>query len=140
MPDGWVFGALFRMFLYHWEHPFQYISIVSFSFACVATPCTHKFKFSTGWKLQLITFAIIVSSVIFASVPGGILWSIHDMQAGYFPKGEKFWEAIWWGATNGLTQGWLVIALSIPYNLICLIIGFFITRHGFRMAKKSYTK
>ncbi|MGL4399648.1 MAG: hypothetical protein ACRCXD_07245, partial [Luteolibacter sp.] len=36
MPAGWVFGALYRMFLYHWEHPLQYIALISIVYATTA--------------------------------------------------------------------------------------------------------
>lgn len=45
------------------------------------------------------------------------------MQAGYFTEGARFWRDLWWGAKGGLLFGWFVILISIPYNLIGLLIG-----------------
>jgi hypothetical protein len=39
-----------------------------------------------------------------------------------------------WGASTGLQTGWLVIALSLPYNILGLIAGYVVTHFGFRIA------
>jgi hypothetical protein len=132
-----VFGALFRMFAYHWQHPFQYIAIACVTFAIVAALFSPQIARLAGWRRGLATLAVMVGSLVIASVPGGILWSIHDMQAGYFPEGDRFWHALGDGASMGLHVGWLVIALSIPYNIAGLIVGFLIMTYGFRIVAKT---
>jgi hypothetical protein len=119
----YVFGGLFRMFMYHDEHPLQYIAVASFVFGFVGTFWLRIFGHTIGWKRWVSIVGAIVLTIVVASVPGGILWKIHDMQAGYFPQGTRFWEDLIWGAKEGLMVGWLVIVVSMPYNLLGLGIG-----------------
>jgi hypothetical protein len=136
MPKGWVFGALYRMFLYHWEHPYQYISLVAVIYGLVAASFAlalrHRNKIS-GW----IIFFVMFLTIAIASPAGGLLWVFHDMQAGYFTEGQRFWADLGWGALEGLKSGWLVILLSIPYNLFGLEAGYFVTLYGFRLARPT---
>lgn len=115
---GRAFGSLFRMFLYHEAHPFQYIAVVSIAFGVLGAFWFAVFGGTTGWRRWLSIFATIILTILAASVPGGVLWKIHDMQAGYFPEGSRFWDDLLWGAQAGLETGWLVILFSLPYNLI----------------------
>jgi hypothetical protein len=68
---GYVFGMLYRMFLYHYQHPYQYIAIVSLVYGVVATLWALCCGTQTGWKLR-----------------------------------------------------WEVIALSVPYNIIGIVVGY----------------
>jgi hypothetical protein len=56
------------------------------------------------------------------------------MQAGYFTTGARFWSDLQWGASMGLRVGWLIIALSLPYSVIGLLVGYVITDLGFKLA------
>lgn len=132
MPHGYVYGRLSRMFLYHESHPFQYIAVVALTYGVIATACAFRWSRLAGWRRSAAIISIIVATVVIASVPGGVLWKIHDMQAGYFPPGARFWSDLLWGASTGLQVGWLVIALSFPYNIIGLILGYVVTHFGFR--------
>ncbi len=132
----YVFAGLFRMFMYHESHPLQYIAIVAITYAVIATVCVLRLPKLTRWRQRAAIVAIMLLSVIMASVPGGILWKIHDMQAGFFTTGERFWSDLFWGASTGLSVGWMVIALSIPYNVIGLIVGYRVTGYGFNLAAK----
>jgi hypothetical protein len=136
LPTGFpIFGALFRMFMYHTAHPYQYIGVVSLVYAAIATPMSLRWGHLHGWRLRLLILGVIAATIVVASVPGGMLWKIHDMQAGRFTHGSEFRSDILWGATTGLQIGWFIIAVSIPYNLIGLAIGYFVTRRGFRLAE-----
>lgn len=117
------FGGLFRMFMYHEKHAFQYIGLVAVVFGAVGTVWHEWLGSCTGWRRWLSILAVMVVTILLASAPGGVLYAIHDMQAGYFPEGQRFWNALWWGAGQGLVLGWLVILASIPYNLLGVIIG-----------------
>lgn len=125
------------MFMYHEAHPFQYITIVALTYGVVATVCVICWPKLTGWRLRIAIVSIMLVTIIAASVPGGVLWKIHDMQAGYFPTGAKFWNDLLWGASTGLQGGWFVIGLSFPYNIIGLIAGYAVTLSGFRLGAKS---
>lgn len=120
---GHAFGGLFRMFMYHEEHPLQYVAVVSVAFGIIGTFWLRIFGHSVGWKRWISIIAAIGLTIAVASVPGGILWKIHDMQAGYFPQGARFWGDLLWGAKEGLMVGWLVIITSSPYNLVGLAVG-----------------
>jgi hypothetical protein len=139
MPQGWVFGALYRMFVYHWAHPLQYIGLVSLCYSVVATVAILLPADPVGRWPRLAIPLIIVLSIVLASPAGGVLWVIHDMQAGYFPEGSRFWEAIQWGAVEGMTTGWLVILLSIPFNILGVFVGYELTRRGHQMTRQSQT-
>ncbi len=131
MPHGYVFGALYGMFLYHWDHPYQYIALITFVYAVIASAWCVFYSWPTTCKRQILAWLIISAlTTLVASVPGGILWTLHDMQAGFFTKDSRFWNDLLNGALTGLQVGWLVIALSIPYNIIGLILGYFINARG----------
>jgi hypothetical protein len=85
MPQDWVFGALYRMFLYHWAHPLQYIGLVSLFYSVVATVAILLPGNPVGKWPRLAIPLIIVLSIAIASPAGGALWVIHDMQAGMKP-------------------------------------------------------
>ena len=115
-----VFGALYRMFLYHHAHPFQYIALFCAIFELVLSLVVCRWpQLRGGWRGLALAGGLLFTVAV-ASVLGGVLWVIHDMQAGYFPEGERFWSAIFWGAKNGLYLGWLVLVMSVPFNLFSL--------------------
>lgn len=134
MPRGYVFGALYRMFLYHENHPFQYIAVVAFIYAVIGTTCAIRWPGLQGWRRHAAVVVVLFLTVLVASIPGGILWKIHDMEAGFFPKGAQFWRDLMWGADAGLQFGWLIVVLSLPYNIICFILGFLLTSYGFKIS------
>ena len=127
------------MFLYHYAHPFEYIAVVAVVYAIIATSCVICWPRLSSWRRRLAVVAIMLATIFTASVPGGVLWKIHDMQAGFFPKGTQFWQDLFWGAFTGLKIGWLIVALSIPYNLIVAIPIFWLTLHGFKIATRADT-
>ncbi|NJK76050.1 MAG: hypothetical protein HC849_20010 [Oscillatoriales cyanobacterium RU_3_3] len=132
VPNGIVFGALYRMFLYHYQHPYQYIAVISLTYGIMGATgifCLRHLK----WKQKTTIGFILVSTTILASIPGGILWKIHDMQAGFFPSGERFLPDLSWGASTGLQVGWAIALLSFPYNVISWISGYWVARYGFQL-------
>ena len=133
-PQGHVFGSLFRMYLYHEAHPFQYIALITTTYALIATACIHRWPHLAGWRRAFAIVGIIGATILVASAPGGALWKIHDMQAGHFTTGARFWRDLLWGASTGLELGWLILALSAPYNIIGLILGYALTHLGFKLA------
>lgn len=121
-----VFAGLFRMFMYHDQHPFQYIALISVAYCVIAT----TWAWTIGWKQTgvlrwLSITAIVPVTIIVASFPGGMLWSWHDMQAGFVPT---YWpRKIMSQGLMGLQLGWLVICLSFPFNVCGLVAGIFVT-------------
>lgn len=135
MPKHYVFGVWYRMFLYHYQHPVQYIFIPCFFYGFIATFYTTKFYLQTTKKQVLTTSLIIILTVILSSPFGGMLWVYHDMQAGYFPV-NWFKKILTDGVSTGLSIGWLIILLSIPYNVLGFIVCYFLTKKGSELFKK----
>jgi len=129
MPDGQIFGALYRMFVYHWKHPVSYIAIPCFFYGIFATALSTYFNKRKLFGKIILTLLILILTILFSSPFGGMLWHYHDMQAGYFPVG---WikKMIVTGSEQGLEIGWVVILLSFPYNLLGAILCFFLSRYG----------
>jgi hypothetical protein len=136
MPHGLVFLRLYRMFNYHALHPFQYVAVVALTYGIIATPCALWWH-PVGWRRFAMIFYISIATVLVASIPGGVLWKIHDMQEGSFTTGARFWKDLLWGASTGLRFGWQIIAISFPYNILGLIFGFVVTHFGFKIAAKQ---
>ena len=134
MSERGVFGSLYRMFLYHEEHPLPYIAIVSLSYACVATFAVTKWRHLAGWRRRVLAVAIIFISVTLASIPGGMLWVVHDMMAGFVPNLNRAIDYLLWGALAGLQVGWIVVGLSLPYSLLGAVLGYVVTIKGFEMS------
>jgi hypothetical protein len=137
MPMHYVFGTWPRMFLYHYQYPVLYITIPCFFYGIVATYYSNKFCAQSS-KQQILTTISIAALTILISMPfGGMLWVYHDMQAGYFPANCTN-RIISNGISMGLSTGWLIILVSIPYNILGLITSYFITKFGanqFRIKK-----
>lgn len=129
MPNNYVFGAFYRMFIYHWEHPITFIAIPCFFYGIFATLLGDKFSKQNVIGQLLMTILIITLTVIVSSPFGGMLWHFYDMKAGYFPTNwvEKM---VGLGFEWGLEIGWLVVGLSIPYNIIGAIGCYFLTKKG----------
>lgn len=129
IPARYIFGSLYRMYQYHLQHPIQYIAIPCFFYGIIATILSNRFsRQGTGGQIML---AIIITAltIIISSPFGGMLWHLHDMQAGYFPHGWMR-KMINDGFALGISFGWQIIVLSVPYNLIGLVGCFFLTRKG----------
>lgn len=129
MPDHWVFGATYRMFVYHWEHPIAFIVVPCFFYGIVATAVSNTFRKTNTAGQILLTVAIVVVTILLSCPVGGMLWHLFDMQAGFFPTnwvGVMVFEGWSWG----FKYGWLVIALSVPYNIFGSVVCFFLTRKG----------
>lgn len=127
--NSYVFGALIRMYLYHHSHPIPYVAIMCFFYGITATIFARRFsKKKIGGQI-LFTLLIILLTILFSSPFGGMLWHLHDMQAGYFPDNWLL-KMIEQGFSDGFIVGWFIILLSFPYNLLGSIITFFLTRCG----------
>ena len=129
MPRHYVFGALYRMFLYHWQHPLAFIAIPCFFYGIIATGFAGTFSIRKIKGQVVLTIVIIALTVLVSSPFGGMLWYYYDMKAGFFPVN---WVSrmIERGFEWGLDAGWLVVGLSIPYNIIGSVICFFLTKKG----------
>ena len=129
MPKHYVFGILFRMYLYHWEYPLQYIAIPCFFYGILATLFSGYFSKTKKAGRVLLTMLIIALTILFSSPIGGMLWHYHDMKAGFFPD-NWLSKLLGRGTLWGLEYGWLIIAFSVPYNIIGVIACYYITKKG----------
>ncbi|WP_046759048.1 hypothetical protein [Kordia jejudonensis] len=132
VPNHRVFGTLYRMFLYHFAFPLQYIVIPCFFYGIFATLLTKSFRKATTVKRIWLTIAICLLTIIVSSPFGGMLWNFHDMQAGFFPEN---WVSVMIqkGFSWGMEIGWFIILLSIPYNIICGIGCYYLTKKGVKL-------
>jgi hypothetical protein len=131
----WVFGAVYRMFPYHWAHPFQYIFIVATVYSLLASTWATFWSDASGWRRWLQITLVLGISIMASSIPGGILWKFHDMQAGFFPEGSRMVSDFLWGAEAGLWVGPVIVLLSIPLNALALISGYVVTHRVPRYLK-----
>ena len=136
IPNHHVFGAWYRMFVYHWQHPIQYILIPCFFYGIIATFISDTFRRKKVLGQVLLTLVIIILTVILSLPFGGMLWHYHDMQAGYFPT-NWFHTMITKGFSWGIELGWLIIGLSVPYNIFGSVICYFLTKKGSELFKNS---
>ena len=125
-----VFGGLYRMFMYHAKHPFQYIALFCAVFAAGLALVLACWPKARQWPAWVLTTLVLLLSLLLGSALGGALWSLHDMQAGYFPPGDRLWPHLWWGVESGLYVGWLVLLLSLPFNVLCLPAFYGAGRYG----------
>lgn len=121
------FAGLYRMYCYHWLHPFQFMFIPCFVFSVLAVAFSGKFKKASIPKQIGFTVLIIFLTILISSPLGGMLWHLHDMLAGYFPK-NWFLKLVKYGFREGMQLGWIIIICSVPYNIIGMLTSFFILR------------
>ena len=118
LPGHHVFGAPYRMFLYHEAHPLAYIALCCGCFGPLAAATTDVFRRCGRWGRVGVVGLLALATVGLSSPLGGLLWHWHDMQAGYIPA--SWGRQLLSGAWQGFTTGWLVVLLSVPYNALGL--------------------
>ncbi|THB69711.1 MAG: hypothetical protein D6B27_00255 [Gammaproteobacteria bacterium] len=124
-----IFGAVYGMFLYHHEHPYQYILVVAVAYGLCATVWIRLFCDTHGWRRFLSISVMIPLVFVLAVVPGGVLWGIHD-NWGYICMGKILWKELAWAANASIDFGWIIVLSSIPYNVLCVIMGYLLTHFG----------
>jgi hypothetical protein len=137
MPGGDVFGGLFRMPAYHSQHPYQYILVAAVAYRITAAFWARFLGHLSGVKRVVSIIAVMLVSLLAASVPGGLLYGIHDVQAGFVPPLPRLRSDLMWAARTGLTTGWLIIALSVPYNILGAVVGYAVTHFGQRILNRE---
>lgn len=132
IPQHRLLAGLPRMFVYHWQHPYQYIFVMAVAYATIASMVLRKCHGASGIRRFIIIVFILVASVPVASVPSGVLWVIHDMQHGLVPRSPLFWRNLMWEAGAGLEIGWRIVIASVPYNIIAFVMGYILTALAMR--------
>lgn len=132
MPLNLVFGVLYRMHPYHWDHPLVFIAVPCFFFGIIATLLADRFSKQNEFGKILLTILTIALTVFLSSPLGGMLWHYYDMQAGFFPSNwmSKMVKA---GFLQGLEIGWIIVGLSIPYNIIGAVCCYFLMKKGSKL-------
>jgi hypothetical protein len=124
LPEGYVFFIDYKMIPYHYLYSYQYLALLAFFYSVILFLMSNLFP-------QRHFFFIYISSImvtVFICSPlGGLLWVLHDMQAGYFLTGERLQEYFLWGAKEGFLVGWKMIIFSMPYNIILFIGLYFVS-------------
>jgi hypothetical protein len=131
-----TFGGLYRMFCYHDEHPAQYIGIVAVVFALFAATWTVTSR-SVGWRCHLGLLGVFIATLLLSSALGGILYTFHDMQAGFFPSWERRKEMFLDGVTTGIACGWLIVIFSFPLNIITAAFAYVSTFNLVKWRRKQ---
>jgi len=121
-----AFAAWPRMFLYHWQFWYQYIAVLSLTYGATLPIWLrwHPKRDKLYWISILVYLSIVLS---LGSIPSGILWQIHDMQAGFFPDSPLFEQKIFQGILWGVTLVWPLALFSVPLNLFALLSAVFLT-------------
>ena len=72
--------------LYHYIHPFQYIAVVAFVYAWVASGWTlFRWHASNRWLRRAEILRVLIALVIVSLPLVSLLFSVHDMFAGFVP-------------------------------------------------------
>lgn len=131
LGQGRVFGGLFRMFLYHDQHPAQYIAVVAFFSAWLAALWGIRSR-AIGWRWHLGLIGVLAAALLLSSAAGGMLWTFHDMQAGFFPPLERRIGMFAEGAIRGVGTGWLIVLLLFPFNVVTTFLAYAATYYFFQ--------
>jgi len=115
---------------YHYQYPYQYIFVVAVAYGLTAAVWARFLGHLTGLKRVVSIVAVMFVALALSSVPGGLLWGIHDVQAGFVPRLPVLRHNLMWAATTGLTFGWVIIGLSIPYNILGCVAAYAVTHYG----------
>jgi hypothetical protein len=117
------YGAIYRMNLYHWQHPYAFWLVLSISFALVAATWVRFFSArERKWRI-LTSIMTIPIAVFIASIPGAMLWAYYDMQAGHFQgwPGSLQYMLNW--VPTGIAVGQILMFNSTPFNLVTGILA-----------------
>ena len=114
-----VLASWFRMFNYHEQHHAQYIGVVAFIYAALTAGWATRWT-PRGWRRHVSVLGVLVVTLLVSSALAGILYALHDMQAGYFPSWERQVAAFRYYVSAGLALGWILVTFSFPLNLFAV--------------------
>ena len=136
LPDRDVFASLYRMFTYHEHYAVAFIAVVSVSFGTVGAAAGPALARQPGGRRLAAMLGVLAAAVVVASAPGGVLWVLCDIRAGFVPPRAVLADNLVWGATSGLGLGWLIVAASAPFNVFAAAAGVGLLRVGLRLARR----
>jgi hypothetical protein len=131
LPGHRVFGAPYGMFLYQDTHPLAYIALSCGAFGPLAAGATGAFGRRGRVGRVGVVCLLALATIVLSAPLGGMLWHWHDMRAGYFPDD---WARVLFlnGARDGLILGWVVVLLSVPYNVLGMLVCYGLLATGTR--------
>ena len=115
------------MFLYYCKFLKLIYSYYLFFYWFLSTSFSNRFKNSKLKKQIILNVLIITLTILLSSPFNGILWPLHDMQAGYLPN-NWLEILITYRKSWGLSIGCFIILTSIPYNIFGSVICFFLLK------------
>lgn len=134
-PDRPVFSTLYRMITYHESHPYAFIAVVSVVFACVAAAAGPAVARLSGGRRIAALVGVVVVAVVLAGIPGGLLYMLLDIRAGFVPPSYTLRANLVRSATDGLVLGPFIAAFSVPFNILALGAGVGVLHVGLRIAR-----
>ena len=113
-----------RMFTYPDQHPFSYITLMALSYSLLGVLwMQNKSLQPEGRKRWLALFSVVALSILAAAPFGGLLWVLHDWQAGFVPHLARAKEALLWGCQTALVAGPILFLSSQPLSGLSIIFG-----------------
>lgn len=130
------YAITMRMIPYHLMFPFSYLSLICSGFG-LACNLTSQLFLQKGRFFELL-LNITIASLI-AAIPGGILYGYHDMLLGHFND----WPGSFYYMLNFTPSAFsflvVLLLLSMPFNFLCLFIGFYFYKRAVNLEfKKSF--
>jgi hypothetical protein len=111
---------------YHWAHPYSFLMVFAVLFMITMLLVARTKKIIQHGMFYFIFYALwILLSLVFS----GFVWSLFDMNAGYFPQGLDLFKKIFSDMFYGLTWGGLAILSAIPFNFLVFAVSFFIIKN-----------
>ena len=130
------FFTLTRMSQHHLRHYQQYIALVAGFYSLFSTVWALHYASLQGWRRWCGIALCFVGVVICSGAAGGPLYYVHDYQAGFWPSQAMVEQQLLHAIPQGIVLGVLVMALSLPLNVLALICGTFVTVHLPRFIKR----
>lgn len=122
-----MIAVLPRLVPYYHYYPYQYICMISLIYSVVSLIWISFFKSQSVIWRRINILVVIFLTLTISSVFCGMLWCLHDSNAGFWPTTPVLINNLMSSAINGLLYGWAIIFLSMPYNFITFILGFVFT-------------
>lgn len=113
------FPPVFMRVLAYWRrYPFEYIGVISLTYALVGSIWVSVFGRARSWARVAQISGVVMATGALSCLFCGILWAYQDMRAGYFPEYPRLLSHLRWGAVTGLMWGPSVLLVSLPLNVL----------------------
>ena len=128
-----VFGATYRMILFHHDHPLEFIGLVSLVFGLLAPLFQGSILRHTGLRRHGVYGLLVGATLVIALPFGGLLWC-HYWCVGDLEGTLESWAHLFASRTTecllyALRFGPSILLFSFPYNLLGWFVGLRLLRH-----------